>query len=120
MKIKNIISAVASLQKIASAELSMKTLYSVSKLMKKVETELDFYNMERQKIAEKYGTRIDDETFRISDDKKKDYEREMSELLDIEIEEDIKPITLPFNENVKLSYNDLIALEGFVDVQFEE
>jgi hypothetical protein len=41
---------------------------------------------------------------------------EMGELLDTEIEYEVKEVVLNLDENIKLSYNDLVALENFVRI----
>jgi hypothetical protein len=45
---------------------------------------------------------------------------EMDELLNTEIECDIKEVVLDLNENIKLSYNDLMSLKGFVRIEGED
>lgn len=120
MKIKNIVEAIQSLQKIASSNVSLQTLYSVNKLMKKVEEELEFFEKERINILEKYGKRVDNDRYKIEENSKAAYDNAMTELLDVEVKSNIEEITLPVSENIQLSYNDLKALEGFVKIQFED
>lgn len=120
MKIKNIVDAIQSLQKIASSDVSLQTLYSVNKLMKKVEEEIEFFEKERINILEKYGKRIDNDKYKIEDNLKTEYEKAMTELLNIEVKNNIDEIILPMTENIQLSYNDLKALNGFVKVEFED
>lgn len=120
MKIKNIVDAIQSLQKIASADVSLQTLYSVNKLMKNIEEEIEFFEKERTNILEKYGKKIDNDRYKIEENFKSDYEKAMAELLDIEVKNNIDEITLPMTENIQLSYNDLKFLDGFVKVQFED
>ena len=48
-------------------------------------------------------------------------EADMRELLDVEIEMDgIQAIRLPAEEDMRLSYADLCALDGLVEIEFEE
>ena len=48
-------------------------------------------------------------------------EKEMRELLDLDIDMDeIKAVRIPAEEDMRLSYADLCALEGLVEVEFDE
>ena len=44
------------------------------------------------------------------------FNAEMNELLDTDIECDVQEVAIGIDEDVKLSYNDLVALEGLVRI----
>ena len=44
----------------------------------------------------------------------------MRELLDLDIEDEIKAVRIPAEEDMRLSYADLCALEGLIEVEFDE
>ena len=44
----------------------------------------------------------------------------MDELINLEIDSEIEPVLLPVTEEIQLSYNELKALEGFVELDFVE
>ena len=45
----------------------------------------------------------------------------MTELLDIDVDVNIEPVLIPVSEaeNLKLSYNDICAMEGFIEIEFD-
>lgn len=44
----------------------------------------------------------------------------IQELLNTEIECEVNEVAIDINEDVKLSYNDLVALRGFVRIEGED
>ena len=119
MKFIQIIDALPSLQKLAEQELSIRNLYKISKLMGNLEGEVAFYNIQRNKIMSQYCDIVGNQYAPREADMEK-LNAEMGELLNTEIEGDIKEVELDINENVKLSYNDLVALRGFVRIVGED
>lgn len=118
-KMINIASAFPALQKLASVELPLKLLYSVSRLLDKIEPEMTFYNSERDKLIIKYGEREDDGAFKIKQENMAEFEREMNDLFMIDVALDVQPIVLPMLDGVKMSYNEMKALEC-CGVKFDE
>ena len=119
MKIIQVINALPSLQKLAEQELTTKTLYKIQKLFGNLEKEIAFYNEQRNKILTQYCDIVGNQYMPRAEDKEK-LNAEMGELLDIDIESDIKEVVIGFDEDIKLSYNDLQALKGFVRIEGEE
>jgi len=98
-----LINAVPAMQKLSAADLSLKCVYKVRKLLNKVDEELIFYNSENQKLREST-----------------EYQKNFKELLDFEIDlEYVKPV-IHESENIKLSVNDVTLLEEFITFIFEE
>lgn len=119
MKIKNIVNALPSLQKLAAVELPCRVLYKINKLMDSLESELKFYNKQRDQIFQKYNVQMENGNLKLQGNDIEAFEREFNELLNLEVE-DIKSIDVPADDNIKLSYNDVKALEGIINIQFEE
>ena len=119
MKIIQIVDARPSLQKLAAQDLTIKTLYKVEKLLGKLDEELAFYNEHRGKILGKYCDIVGNQYKPREEDEAK-LNAEMRELLDTDIEYDVKEVVIGDNEDVKLSYNDLVQLKGFVRIEGEE
>ena len=119
MKIGQVVNALPSLQKLAEQDLSIKKLYKVSKLLGNLENEIAFYNEQRSKIMAKYCDVVGNQYKPREEDMAK-LNAEIGELLDTEIEYEIKEVILDLNEDIKLSYNDLIALDGFVRIEGED
>lgn len=119
MKIKNIVNALPSLQKLAAVELPCRVLYKINKLMDSLESELKFYNKQRDQIFQKYNVQMENGQLKLQANDIEAFEREFNELLNLEVE-DIKSIDVPADDNIKLSYNDVKALEGIINIQFED
>lgn len=119
MKIKTIVNALPSLQKFTAVELPCRILYKINKLMDRLESELKFYYKQREQLFQKYNVQVEDGNLKLGVDDVEAFEREFDELLNVEIE-DIKPVDLPADDNIKLSYNDIKALEGIINIQFED
>jgi hypothetical protein len=119
MKIIQVVEALPSLQKLAGQDLSIKKLYKVSKLLGNLENEIAFYNTQRGKIMSKYCDVVDNQYSPREEDMGK-LNAELGELLDTDIEYEVKEVAIGIDEDVKLSYNDLVALKGFVRIEGEE
>ena len=119
MKFAQIIEAMPSLQKLAGQELSIKNLYKASKLLDSLENEIVFYNTQRGKILSQYCDVEGGQYVPREADMDK-LNEEIGELLDTEVECEIKEVVIGLDEDVRLSYNDLVALKGLVRIEGEE
>lgn len=120
MNMKTLVDALPSIRKIAGQELSMKTLYRVKRLLDKLEAHLRFYNEKRTEIMERCCV-VENGRYVPKPDMAETLEADMRELLDVEIDMDgIQAIRLPAEEDLRLSYADLCALAGLVEMDFEE
>lgn len=119
MKIIQVINALPSLQKLAGQDLSIKKLYKISKLLGNLDNEIAFYNEQRNKILAKYCDVVGNQYVPREEDTQK-LNVELSELLDTDIDYEVKEVVIDDTEDVKLSYNDIVALEGFVRIEGEE
>ena len=116
MKIIQVVDALPSLQKLAAQDLSIKTLYKVSKLLGNLHNEIAFYTEKRNKILSQYCDIVGNQYVPRKENEAQ-LNAEMQELLDIDIEYDVKEVVIGTDEDVKLSYNDLVALKGFVRIE---
>ena len=116
MKFRQVIDALPSLQKLAGQDLSIKKLYKISKLLGSLENEIAFYNEQRGKILTQYCDIVGNQYVPRAEDEAQ-LSIAMNELLDTDIECEIKEVVLGIDENIKLSYNDLVALKGFVAIE---
>jgi hypothetical protein len=119
MKIIQVVNALPSLQKLAGQDLSIKKLYKVSKLLGNLENEIAFYNTQRSKLLSQYCDVVGNQYVPRKEDEAK-LNAELNELLDTDIECEVKEVVIGTDEDVKLSYNDLVALEAFVRIEGEE
>lgn len=115
MKLKKIVDALPSLQKLAAADLTLRQLYYVKKLVAALQPEFTFWDEKRKSIVDKYrdGNIIPAENREAAN-------KEIQELIDFDVKVKYKEVILPDSEGIKLSLNDLEALEGFVKINFTE
>lgn len=120
MKLGTVVAAVPALKKLAVCELTPKTLYKVSKLLSKLDKETEFFNNGRNKLIQELGREVKNGEWEVKKENKEAFFGKINELLDIDIDEAIEPVTLPNSENFRLSYNDLCLLKGFVELEEPE
>ncbi len=121
MKLKNIVEALPALQKLASEDLTIKTLYKVKKLMERLDKEIEFYNSERNKAIEQLCKLEGGTKYTIPDENREALNKRLQELLDVTVEPPIESLVIFTDENMRLSYKDLKALEGILEIRgFDE
>lgn len=116
MIIRELLDRVPVLQKLGKQEMSVKTLYGVSRMLDKLEEYLRFYENERREILRKYCETRDGKTVPRAgmEDKVSDRFRE---LLEFEVDLDgLEPVVIPADEGIRLSYNDLQLVREFVRI----
>lgn len=114
IQLKRIISAIGALGKLSATELPLKTAYNVKRSIDLLQKEVDFFNQERKKLLEKYGTENEDGSFTLREDTLLDAQRSMEELLAMEVAPDITAVSIPLDDGIRLSANDIEALTPFV------
>ena len=119
MKLIQIVDALPSLQKLAAQDLSIKILYKVSKLLGNLDNEVAFYNEQRNKILAQYCDIVGNQ-YVPRKETEEQLNKEIQELLNIETECDVREVVIGIDENIKLSYNDLVALQDFVRIEGDE
>ena len=121
MLLKEIISAIPAFGKLVSANLRLKTAYALKQTVDVLQKEVDFFEQERRKIAEKYGTAQEDGTVRIPAEQRAQADEEYVRLLSMEVQPDFSRLQISISEDAKLSVNDLAALAPFADfIEHEE
>lgn len=119
MKLSNreLVNSIGVLNKLNNMELPIKLSYALSKNITKIDTELKTYNLEREKLIQKYGEKNEegkiitkeDETINIID--LEGWSKEIEELLECENEIDINAIDLEsINADVKITPGELTII----------
>ena len=115
MQLKEIVSAVPALGKLTAANLRLKTAYELKKTADILQKEVDFFEQERRKIVEKYGTVQEDGAVLIPAEQRPEADEEYVRLLSMEVQPDFSRLQISISEDAKLSVNDLAALAPFAD-----
>lgn len=120
MTMQQLVDASPVLRKIAGQELSMKTLYGVSKIFAKLDDELKFYDRRRAELLEEYCDKREDRYIPM-EGCVDEFNRKFGELLNLEIDiGEFSPAKIPASEPMKLSYQELQAVKDFVEIEWEE
>jgi hypothetical protein len=111
MKLKNQIFAnwfSKALNNLLDEKLEIKISYNLTKFAKEIDSKFKIYDELRIKLCEKHW-KINKKTNKYDLDNIEEFNKEFTELSDIEEEYTIEPIKL--NEKVEISWNDLLLLE---------
>ena len=107
------------LQKFYQSSLDAKISYSLYKLLKRIQEELDFYAKEEEKLVEIYADGIDEKGKVIFSDeqKKKMFFNEIEKLQNTNIDLDFSKIDISLADiqNIKLTPSDFYLLENIIN-----
>jgi len=116
MKLRNVIEALPALQKLAKQDMSIKKLYKISMLMGSLEKEITFFNTQRTNILQRYCEMVEGQ-YVPRQDCVKEYNEKMTELLNTDIDSEICVVDIADDEDIRLSYNDIVVLKGFIRIE---
>lgn len=97
----------------------IKTSYWIAKNTKKISKELGTVEEKRKELVSKFGKENENKELSVPQENLEAFHKEFQELLDVEIDVDIKPIYIgEFTLETKLSGQDMIAIDYlFTDEQ---
>lgn len=116
MTLRNIVKAAPVLRKLGRCEFSVAQLYRATKLINAVNAELAIYDAGRRELIERHCEK-DGEKLKYKDGTGVDFNRELQELLDVEVELNVKPLVLTERDNIRLTLADMDALDGFIELK---
>lgn len=119
MTLRNIVKAAPVLQKLTRHEFSVAQLYRATKLINAVNAELAIYNDGRRELIERHCEK-DGDKLKYKDGTGVDFNRELQELLDVEVELNVKPLVLTERDNIRLTLADMDALDGFIELKVDD
>lgn len=127
MKITNrkIVNNTNLLAALTNKQLPIKISYAIAKNISKIEKELEIYNIERQKIIDKYcikdskgNNAIDDNNqYKIDDKYLESFNKDINELLDIEIDINMHKINKDdlFDSNCNMTPAELMLIDYMIE-----
>ena len=118
VKIRNILDANDALTRLSQNTLPIKTSYDIAKVLNRVREEVRIYDTERIKMLEKHGTLNEEKTEYVFEtpEKMQAFQKEHNELMDVDVEIDVKPIVLKSTDNIRITAQEIINLGAFVEV----
>lgn len=121
--IGTLVDASPAFRRLAVQELPVKTAYRLSRIIKKAEEHLSFYEEQYTAALEKHCEQRGDEGrwFPKTAEDRAEFERRLAELRLVDAElENVSPCVIADGEGVKITCADMIALEAFVEFEIEE
>lgn len=120
MKISNerLVNSVGVLSKLTNLELPLKLSYAFSKNITKIDAELKAYNIEREKLLNKYGEKDEEGKLKLSEKgevnilDRENFNKEIAELLQCESEIDIHLIDLDkVDAKINITPGELMVID---------
>lgn len=120
MKLSNeiLVNSVGVLSKLTNLELPIKLSYAFSKNITKIDTELKAYNIEREKLLNKYGEKDEEGKLKLSEKgevnilDRENFNKDVAELLKCESEIDIHLIDLEsIDTDIKITPGELMIID---------
>lgn len=116
VKLSNVVSMVDGLKVIVDKEIDINTSIKLTKIVKSVETEVDLFQKEKDKILKKYGELDESGELVVKDDQLKildipAFEKEYQKLLNTEVELDVPKVDVKDLGDIKVSPSTLMKLE---------
>jgi ATP-dependent DNA ligase len=102
------LNSVNALRNLSQLPLPGKHAWHVGKMLKQVQEELQEFEETRKKIIERHD-----------EDSKESVTQELQEILDEEVEIDVKPLPLSVLEECQLTGGDMMTLEWLIDAEDE-
>lgn len=125
VSIYDIISASSIFTKILKHEFTGKQSFMISRILRALNTETESFNKTREEVLKKYAELddmgemiVENSSVKIREGEMEAFQNEINELLYADLEVDIKPIPIEWLDNVKLTPQETLILEPFV--QFDE
>lgn len=119
MTLRNIVKAAPVLRKLGRCEFSVAQLYRATKLINAVNAELAIYDAGRRELIERHCEK-DGDKLKYKDGTGIAFNRELQELLDVEVELNAKPLVLTERDNIRLTLADMDALDGLVELKIDD
>ena len=120
MKLSNerLVNSVGVLSKLTNLELPIKLSYAFSKNITKIDAELKAYNIEREKLLNKYGEKDEEGKLKLSEKgevnilDRENFNKDVAELLKCESEIDIHLIDLEsIDTDIKITPGELMIID---------
>ena len=120
LKLSNerLVNSVGVLSKLTNLELPIKLSYAFSKNITKIDAELKAYNIEREKLLNKYGEKDEEGKLKLSEKGEvnildiENFNKEIAELLQWESEIDIHLIDLEsIDTDIKITPGELMVID---------
>lgn len=127
VKIADLLNSTETLQKLSQQDFKAKLAWSIARLLKAAEVEIQSFNDTRMTLIKKYGEK-DENGELVTDDKGnckileegiEAFGKELNELINTEIEINANKIKMDLLEDIDFTPSDMAVLEPFVEFDEE-
>lgn len=124
VKLSDLVNSTETLQKLAQKSFKAKLAWSIARLLKAADTEIQGFQDARLNLIKKYGEK-DENGNLVSDDKGNckippeftaDFNTEFAELINSEVEINANKIKIELLEDIDFTPSEMAILEPFVDM----
>ena len=127
VKISDLLNSTETLQKLSQKDFKAKLAWSIARLLKAAEAEIQSFNDTRMNLIKKYGEKdennelVTDENgnCKINPEDIDIFSKELNELIDSEVEINANKIKMELLENLDFTPSDMAVLEPFVEFDEE-
>jgi len=125
IKLSDLVNSTETLQKLSQKDFKAKLAWSIARLLKAADVEIQSFNEARVALIKKYGAK-DENGELIMDDKGNckippealgDFNVEFNELTNSEVEINANKIKIELLEDIDFTPSDMATLEPFVDME---
>jgi hypothetical protein len=109
----DVMNSIGALNRIMTKELNATTAYKFARIARRLSDEIESFNKARESTFSRYAGGEE----KVPDNKAKEFEAEIQELLDVEIELDINKIKPSDFGEAKIRPSDIYALDKFIEAE---
>ena len=106
------------LEKLVDKEISIKTAYRLSRIIKVLNEELQHFEEQRQKLVQQYGKQQEDTpegNVTVSEENIEPFQNDLTELLTAEIDLGCEPMNInEFGDDVEIKTAELMMIDKFI------
>lgn len=124
VKLSELLDSTETLKKLSQKDFKAKLAWSISRLLKAAEQEIQEFNDTRMNLINKYGEKGDDGQL-VTDDKGncrivpeniQEFSNELNELINTEVEINANPIDIELLEDLEFTPTEMSQLEPFINM----
>ena len=125
VKISDLLNSAETLQKLSQKDFKAKLAWSIARLLKSAESEIQSFNETRMNLIKKYGEKdengelITDENSncKIVPELIETFSKELNELMDSEVEINGNKLKMELLEEVEFTPAEMVILEPFIEAE---
>lgn len=117
VKIQDIVAAAPTIQKLSGISLPVKVSYNIARNLKKIQRELEPFEKARIELVRKHGNEDEEGKLVVKEENMQEFYKEMTELLEEEIEIDIRSIDIEGLAKIELSPTEMQLIDFMLAIE---